>query len=355
MTSPRVALVAASMDIIGGQSVQADTLIQEMRRDGVDAVLIPINPRFPKPLQKLRQVRYARTILNQVMYLSRLIAIRKVDVVHVFSASYWSFLLAPMPAIVAAKLLRKRVILNYHSGEAGDHLANWGNRVHPWLKLVDSIVVPSRYLQEVFAKYGYHAVVIPNILDLSRFAFRERRELKLNFISNRNFEIHYQVDNTLRAFALIRRRHPSAKLVVAGVGPLEAELKQLAVDLGLEDVPFVGRVEPEVMQDLLSQHDFFLNSSVIDNQPISVLEAFACGLAVISTPTGDLANMVRDGETGVVIEPFKPEQMADAVDRLIQAGEVGVAMRRRALEETNAYRWPNVRAAWARAYSGDER
>ena len=355
MTSPRVALVAASMDILGGQGVQADTLIQEMRRDGVDARLIPINPRFPKPLQKLRQVRYARTVLNQALYLTRLTALRNVDVVHVFSASYWSFLLAPMPAIMAAKLLGKRVILNYHSGEAEDHLANWGNRVHPWLKLVDSIVVPSEYLREVFAEYGYDAVIIPNVLDLSRFAFCERRELQLNFISNRNFETHYQVDNTLRAFALIRERHSSAKLVVAGVGSLEAELKQLAVDLGLDDVLFVGRVEPEVMQDLLAQHDFFLNSSTIDNQPISVLEAFACGLAVISTPTGDLANMVRDGQTGVVIEPYKPVQMADAVDRLLQAGEVGVAMRRRAHEETSAYQWPNVRAAWVKVYSGDDR
>ncbi len=69
----------------------------------------------------------------------------------------WSFLLAPVPAILAARAFGKRIILNYHSGEADDHLSNWGSRVHPFLRLVDDIVVPSVYLKNVFESHGYTA------------------------------------------------------------------------------------------------------------------------------------------------------------------------------------------------------
>ena len=57
--------------------------------------------------------------------------------------------------MAAARALNKRVVLHYHSGEADDHLANWGALVHPWLQLAHDIVVPSEYLRDVFARYGY--------------------------------------------------------------------------------------------------------------------------------------------------------------------------------------------------------
>ena len=112
-----------------------------------------------------------------MVYLPSLARLAACDVAHVFSASYASFLLAPMPAMLAARMLNKRVVLHYHSGEAEDHLEHWGPLVHPWLRLADEIVVPSAYLERVFARYGYHVRVIPNFVDLVSFRYRERRPL----------------------------------------------------------------------------------------------------------------------------------------------------------------------------------
>src|SRR5687767_13833161 len=139
----RVAIVAASLEILGGQGVQARSLVQALREDGVDARLIAINPTFPPGMRWLRRLPYLRTVLNELVYVPGLSRLASVDVAHVFSASYASFLLAPVPAMLMARLLNKRVVLHYHSGEAEDHLANWGSLVHPWLKLADEIVVPS--------------------------------------------------------------------------------------------------------------------------------------------------------------------------------------------------------------------
>jgi L-malate glycosyltransferase len=349
---PRIALVGFSLDIVGGQGVQAAALISELRRDGYEVRFVPFNPRLPRLVRGVRRYRYIRTVLNQVFYLPSLYQLRDADVVHVFSASYWSFVLATAPAIVTARSLGKRTVLHYHSGEADDHLARWGRWVHPWLSLVDEIVVPSEYLRGVFARYGYPAQVIRNVVDTASFRYRERTLLRPHLLSARNLEPHYRVDNTLEAFALLRGRYPEATLTVAGSGSEEQRLRRMADSLGAGAVDFAGRVEPVAMTGLYDRAEVFVNSSVIDNQPVSVLEAFAAGLPVVSTATGDLAAMVRDGETGLVVPPDDPAALAKAVAALLDDPERARLMALRARDEVGRYTWPEVREAWAAVYAG---
>src|SRR5215471_8882075 len=240
----RIALVAASLDILGGQGVQARALLEGLDHDGYPVEFVPIDPRFLAGLRWLRRVPYVRTLLNQALYLPSLLRLRNADIAHVFSASYWSFLLAPAPAMVAACALGKRVILHYHSGEADDHLARWGVLVHPWLRLADEIVVPSAYLRDVFARHGYQAQVIANVIDTSRFRYRERMPLGPRLLSTRNLEPYYRVDTILEAFALLRGQYPDATLTIAGYGSEEQRLRSLARSLEIRP-KFVGRVQPE--------------------------------------------------------------------------------------------------------------
>ena len=348
--SPRVAIVAPSLDILGGQGVQACGLARELRREGFEVLFVPVNPRFPRGVRWLRRIPGLRTLLNQLLYIPGLLRLRRADVVHVFSASYWSFLISPMPALVAGRLLGKRVVLNYHSGEALDHLTNWGLLVHPWLRLAHEIVVPSPYLREVFGRFGYPARVIRNSVDTASFRYRERDPLRPRLLSCRNLEAHYGVAETLRAYALIKAQVPEASLTVAGYGSEEQALKAQVRNAGLADVRFVGRVEPEDMPRLYDEADIFLNSSTVDNQPISILEAFAAGLNVVSTPVGDIPAMVRDGVTGCLVESGKPQSMADAVLALLDDQRRAAAIRRRAFEEVEKYTWPQVGREWAGLY-----
>jgi L-malate glycosyltransferase len=346
----RVAIVAASLEILGGQGVQAALLIDALRRDGYDARLLPIDPRLPR---WLRRIPYARTIANQLRYLPTLWRLARVDVAHVFSASYWSFLLAPAPAIVMARLLGKRVVLHYHSGEAADHLAQWGLLVHPWLKLADKIVVPSEYLRGVFAVHGYDTQVIPNIVDLSQFRFRERKPLRPRLLSLRNLEPYYRVDMILKAFACLRRQREDATLVVAGYGSEERRLRDLAVQLGLgTSVRFVGRTAPVRVPFLFDEADIFVNASVLDNQPVSILEAFAAGTPVVTTPAGDIPSMVTDGASGRLVPANDPDAMAAAVLALLDEPHLAAEMARMAHESLEKFMWSSVRRAWAGVYAG---
>ena len=355
----RVALVATSPDILGGHAVQALALLRGLTEDGAVVHFVPINPRFPRALAGLRRVPGLRTALNQGLYLASLRALREADVVHVFCASYWSFLLGPVPALLAARAWGTPVVLHYHSGEAGDHLARWGVLVHPWLRLADGLAVPSPYLARVFAAYGYSARVIPNVIDLARFTFRHRVPLRPHLASVRNLEPHYGVDTILRAFALLRARRPEATLTVAGTGSQAGALRRLATTLGEEGIRFVGRVEPEHMPGLLDGADILVNASLVDNQPVTLLESFAAGLPVVSTPTGDIAALLRDGETGRLVPPRDPAALARAVDDLLAEPAAAAEIALRAHREVRRHTWAHVRQAWrdlyAQAARGEER
>jgi glycosyltransferase involved in cell wall biosynthesis len=350
MTGPRIAIVAPSLEILGGQGVQAQALMDGLRHDGWDVALIPINPGFPVGLRWLRRHRYLRTLLNQALYVPSLRRLREAEVIHVFSASFWSFLLAPAPAMVAARGWGRRIVLHYHSGEAADHLRGWGRLVHPWLRLADEIVVPSEYLRAVFARHGYRASVIPNVVNTTSFPFRPRACLRPRLISTRNFEAHYRVENTLESFAILKRRYRDATLTLAGYGSREALLRERVTVLGVRDVSFCGRVAPPAMPRLYDEADIFLNSSVVDNQPVSVLEAFAAGLPVVSTATGDIGRMVRHGHSGLIVAAEDPPAMAAAVTELLEDPHRASQMAQNARREAERHSWPAVRRAWADVY-----
>ena len=172
----KVALVAPTLRILGGQAVQAHRLLTAWESDPeIEAELVPINP-LPPVFRRLADVKFIRTFVTQLTYWPTLLRrLRHVDVVHVFSASYLSFLLAPTPAVLIARLLGKPVVLNYRSGEAPDHLKR-SRLARLVLHRVNANVVPSAFLQDVFARFDIASEVIPNIVDLERFAFRARDE-----------------------------------------------------------------------------------------------------------------------------------------------------------------------------------
>jgi glycosyltransferase involved in cell wall biosynthesis len=346
-----ILIVAPSFDILGGQSVQAGRLFERLREESTLQVgFLPINPRLPGILRGLQRVKYLRTIVTSVAYVGSLLwRVRRYDVIHVFSASYLSFVLAPTPAILIGKLYRRKVLLNYHSGEAEDHLRRWRSAIST-IRLADCIVVPSEYLVRIFAAFGIKARAIANQIDTSQFRFRQRRPLRPVFLSNRNLESHYGVDRVLRAFAMIQSKVRQAQLTVAGDGSQNRALKALASKLELKNTTFIGRVDPASIVDIYDAADVYLNASEIDNQPLSILEAFSCGLPIVTTGAGGIPDMVRDGETGMVVPCGDYAGIAERALCLLDHPELAEPMVERARNECLQYRWEAVRDAWMKVY-----
>ncbi|HEV2763636.1 MAG TPA: glycosyltransferase family 4 protein, partial [Pyrinomonadaceae bacterium] len=278
----RVLIVAPSTDILGGQAVQAARLLERFREEpSIEVEFLPVNPRLPGPLRALQRVKYVRTVVTSAAYVASLLRrVRRFDVIHIFSASYFSFVLAPTPAVLVSKLYGKRTVLNYRSGEAEDHLRRWSRTALPTVRLFDRVAVPSGYLVDVFGGFGLRAESVFNFVDSTRFRFRERRPLRPVFLSNRNLEPLYNVACVLRAFAAVQQKFPDASLTVAGDGSQRQQLHALASELGLRNVEWVGRVEPARMPELYDAADVYLNAPNIDNMPGSIIEAYAAGTPV---------------------------------------------------------------------------
>jgi glycosyltransferase involved in cell wall biosynthesis len=349
--SIRVAIVAPSVGILGGQAVQAERLLARWSTDpAVHAWLVPINPVPPGPLQHLRRVKYLRTVATQLAYWPLLFReLRKADVVHVFSASYFSFLLAPLPAVLVAKLLGKPVVMNYRSGEAPDHLRR--SAVARWtLKWVERNAVPSAFLHGVFDSFGIASEIIPNIVDMDRFAFRRREPLGTRILSTRNFESHYNVACTLRAFHIVQMHRPDASLTLVGSGSQEIELRALADHLGLRHVTFAGRVPPGEMWRYYAEADIYLQTPDLDNMPSSVLEAFASGCPVVSTEAGGVPAILTDGRHGLLVPCGDHTRAATAILRLLEDPALARHLADEAVESCRRYQWAAVRAQWLALY-----
>ena len=347
-------MIGPSLDILGGQAVQAVRLLERLREEpALEVDFLPINPRLPGILRKLQQIKYVRTIVTSIAYVwSLLITVYKYDVLHVFSASYVSFVLAPTPAILIGRLYRRRVLLNYHSGEAEDHLQRWRRSAVPTIGLAHSVVVPSHYLVRVFASFGLKAQAIYNLVDTRHFRFRDRVPLQPNFLSNRNFEIHYGVDRVLRAFGLIQQKIPSATLTVAGDGTQRHSLNALAQQLDLQNTTFIGQVEPGSIADVYDRADIYLNGSEIDNQPLSILEAFSCGLPVVTTDAGGIPDIVIDRTNGMLIPCGDYSQMAERSLELLANPGLTRRLVEQGRNECSKYSWEAVRDAWMNVYCG---
>jgi L-malate glycosyltransferase len=347
----RVAIVAASLRILGGQAVQAQRLLDGWLGDDVlEAWLVPINPVPRAPFDRLLRIKFVRTLVTQLLYWPLLVReLRRADVVHVFSASYTSFLVSPLPAIVVGKLLGRPVLVHYHSGEAPDHLRR--SRIARWvLKRVDLNVVPSAFLQSVFARFGIPATVVANTIDLRRFAYRVREPLAPRLLSTRNLEPLYNVACTLRAFARVQARFPEATLTVVGLGSQSKALRTLAAELGLRNVTFTGAVPPEQIHRIYDEADIYVQSPSIDNMPNSVIEAFACGLPVVATRIGGVPAILTDGVHGLLADDDDDAAIAAHVIRLLDHPADARRLAAAAYETCAAYEWRTVREQWLAVY-----
>lgn len=347
----RIAIVAPSLGILGGQAVQASRLLHAWRNDpDVDARLVPINPIPRGALRHGLKVKYLRTILTQLTYWPLLFReLRRVDAVHVFSASYFSFLLAPLPAILIAWIHGKPVLMNYRSGEAPDHLAR--SRVARWaLARTDLNVVPSAFLAGVFSRFGISSRVVHNTVNLDEFRFRPRASPGPRLLSTRNLEPLYNLECTLRAFRIVADRYPDATLTVVGRGSEEAALRRLAGDLRLPGVTFVGPVPHHEIPRWYDAADIYVQTPNIDNMPGSVLEAFASGLPVVSTDAGGVPAILTHERHGLLAPVGDHHAVAKQILRLLEDPGLAARLAAAAHDTCRAYSWETVRGEWLSAY-----
>jgi len=347
----RVAIIGPSLRYVGGQSVQADLLLRHWQNDReVEASFIPVDPQFPAGLRWIARIPGLRTVARTPIYLVKLWrGLCDADVAHIFSASYASFLIAVFPAWLVARMRDKKTLINYHSGEARDHLQH-SAIARAVLRRADDIVTPSSFLVDVFKEFGLTAEPIPNNVDFSQFTYRERKPLRPHLVCTRGFHPYYCVDDVVKAFALVQKQFPAAQLDLVGGGPLESNIRQLVGEMNLSGVNFRGVVSRQEIGKSYDRADIFINASRLDNMPLSILEAFASGTPVISTSPEGMRYLIDHGRNGLLSESGDAEALAQNVLQVLRDPGLGPRLAANAFEELRRYRWESVREQWVQAY-----
>ena len=348
----RVGLVGPVPPPPGGMAMQTRQLAELLQRERAQVVLVPTNaPYRPAWVAGLRGVRALFRLVPYLFALWR--ATGRCDVLHVMANSGWSWHLFAAPAIWVGRLRRVPVVVNYRGGEAADFLRRSSRLVRASMRRAAGLVVPSRFLQQVFGEHRMPAQVVPNIVDTERFRPSSQPSARAQLIVARRLEPIYDNATALKAFAQVVAECPEARLVLAGDGPEEATLRRLAEELGVaERVEFTGALDRDAMASRLRESSVSINPSRVDNMPNSVLEALACGVPVVSTRVGGVPFVVDEGETALLVPPADPEAMARAVVRVLRDPALARRLREAGLVAAAQYRWACVGPLWGAVYRG---
>lgn len=345
----KVLIIAPSAPLVGGQAVQARRIVNNFAAE--PRLQVDLQPNNPQWFPRLQQIKFVRSVLTPLFYLIELLTrVPRYDIIHVFSASYFTFVYVTVPALLAAKLFGKKTILNYRSGEAEDFFTRWGKALLGIVRAFDAVIAPSNFLVDVFAKLDVKARSISNFIFVDKYIFRERLPLRPVFLSNRILEPLYNIDCILRAFKIIQSKYADAKLIVAHEGFDRKRLEAIACDLKLNDVEFVGLVPHERIAELYDAVDIYLNSPNLDCMPGSLIECFASGLPIVSTNAGGIPYIVEDGVTGLLVELNDHGAIAEKAMLLIENAEVAKRIIENGRREAEKYSWTHVREKWLDLY-----
>lgn len=339
---PAICIVSELPPPPGGMAVQAKLLGESLRAEGHAVYHAPTNAlSHDSPWRRFRGLR---GLVNFALFLARLWpACRQADCVHVFSNSYLSFFLFTFPAVAAGRALGRRVVLHYHGGSAEPFLARWYWLARWALGRAHVVAVPSGFLAAVFRRFDIDAVEVPNILRLSGLRFRDRVPLRPRVVMARHLEPDYNVGCGIRAFAALGETFGPGTLVIAGDGSERAALAALTKTLGVEGrVRFTGNVVNEAMGLLYDEADIFLNSSRVDNQPVSILEAFACGLPVVTTAVGGIPHLVTEGVDGLMAPDDDSTRLAARMRELLSDAELARRIVAQARQRIDTHEWSRI-------------
>jgi glycosyltransferase involved in cell wall biosynthesis len=351
----RIALIGPLPPPPGGMANQTRQLADLLEEEGVHIEIVQTNAPYRPACVRL--VRGARALFRLMPFLLQLwSAAGRVQLFHVMANSGWAWHLFAAPAVWVAKLRRIPVVVNYRGGDAAEFFTRSFFWVRPTMWMSDERVVPSGYLQQVFRSFGLAAEIVPNIIDVKRFAPSSSRRLRsrtgtAHLVVARNLEPLYDIATALRAFAIVREKRPDASLTVAGGGSERDKLVTLAHELGVAPyVNFSGSLDNSRVAELFMEADVFVNASLHDNMPISFLEALASGVPIVSTNVCGIPFLVEHQKTAILVPPRDAVAMAQAVLHLLDNPKIAEQLVRAGWDLVQQYTWHRVRPRLLNVY-----
>lgn len=255
-------------------------------------------------------------------------------------------------ACFALRRAGKPYLLTLRGGSLPAFARKGPRRVARLLRSAIAVTAPSRYLLEQMQPYRDDLQFLPNPLNVAGCPFRLRDRPQPHLVWLRAFHRIYNPSLAPRVVARLADRFPDVHLTMIGPdrhdGSLAA-MQRVAADLGVAHrITWLGAVPKWKVPSSLERGDIFLNTTNIDNTPVSVMEAMACGQCVVSTDVGGLPYLLHHERDALLVPPDEPAAMAEAVGRLLTEPGLAAGLSRSAHREVEPFDWSVVVAQWER-------
>jgi glycosyltransferase involved in cell wall biosynthesis len=253
-------------------------------------------------------------------------------------------------------MVKKPFVLTLHGGNLPAFSRGADERVRRLLQSSSAVTAPSAYLLEQMREYRQDIVLLPNPLDLAKYPFKLRHNLSPQLVWLRAFHEIYNPSLAIRVVALLTQDFPAVRLLMMGPdkndGSREA-MNNLALELDVVDrIAATGQVAKHEIPHMLHQGDIFLNTARVDNTPVSVLEAMACGLCIVSTKVGGIPYLLKDGYDALLVPANDHAAMAKAVQRLLTEDGLAERLSQNARRKVEQLDWPSVLPRWEQLLKG---
>lgn len=274
-------------------------------------------------------VMYAGERRNKVFRLLSIIRIilvehKHYDVILIDTYSSSAFYFAIVSGWLA-RLLKKPYIPILRGGNLPQRLNDSAFLIKQLFDRAQYVVSVSHYLCKAFSKI-HPVMYIPNFIELEKYPFKNIDILRPRLLWVRALHNIYNPKLAIRIVAELKKKYKHVSLTM--IGPDKdgsiIEVKQLAKELGIEkDIIITGKLSKEEWIKRASDHDIFINTTNFDNMPVSVVEAMALGLPVVSTNVGGIPYLIDHLNTGYLVAQDDLTAFCKAIDELLSDPVLG--------------------------------
>lgn len=248
------------------------------------------------------------------------------------------------------RLIGKPYILTLHGGNLPAFARRWPGRVQRLFNPAVAITTPSHYLLEQMQSYRQDLCLLPNPLDLQRYAYRARIQPQPELVWIRAFHAIYNPSLAPQVVAQLTQDFPKIHLMMIGpdkgdgsLAKTQATAKDIAVS---ECITFQQGIPKTAVPYWMNTGDIFLNTTNVDNTPVTVMEAMACGLCIVSTNVGGVPYLLEHEYDALLVPPNDPAAMAQAVRRLLTEPGLGEKLSRNARQKAEQFDWSLILPRW---------
>lgn len=247
-----------------------------------------------------------------------------------------------------ARVRRIKYIPILHGGNLPKRIQTNPNLCKLIFKNAYTNVAPSNYLKYEFEKAGFQNVrLIPNTIEISKYNFKLRQTIEPKLLWVRAFASIYNPEMAIKVLKELQKDFPNAVLTMVGPdkdGSMQ-KCKELAKQLNIE-VNFTGKLSKEEWWKLSEEYDIFINTTHFDNTPVSVMEAMALGLPIVSTNVGGIPFLLSHNESAFLVDDNDEKAMVQSIIELIQSPLTSKRIALNARHQAETWDWDKVKFLW---------